>query len=285
MAGERPDWLRYFIRGDSTTPLAGGDVQSFLLSIGHQLARVHPELFVSKQLEVVVRQRAERVEEGGSMVGIRIEDLKVSPFYREAVLRLEQDVVSVRGSLVGIEVMGATLEPRLLQPDNLAHLALIDPALALLAQRPDETIVVLVDALDEIAAPGTSTDLLDWIAHGPALPPNVRFVLSSRPSDRLARLRAGRGAALREIHIDPASPQVGDDLFEFAGRALATPQIAAAVEGAGMVVDDVVARAVRRAAGNFLYLTAYARALADAGDGGTDLLSRLLRFSDHTARG
>jgi len=34
LARQHPDWLRYFIRRDSQTPLSGGDARSFLLAIG-----------------------------------------------------------------------------------------------------------------------------------------------------------------------------------------------------------------------------------------------------------
>ena len=38
LADGHPDWLRYFIRRDSTTPLSGGDAASALIRTGHQFA-------------------------------------------------------------------------------------------------------------------------------------------------------------------------------------------------------------------------------------------------------
>jgi len=41
LAREHPDWLRYFIRRDSKTPLSSGSARSLLFTLGHQLATVH----------------------------------------------------------------------------------------------------------------------------------------------------------------------------------------------------------------------------------------------------
>ncbi len=280
LARSRSDWLRYFVRRDSRTALAGGDVQSFLLSIGHQLAHQRPEIFRQDRLEIVVTQHIETVEAGGRAVGIRIADLTASPFHRTATLALEQRVATVAGSVSGVEIGTANLEPRLLEPDNLAHLALIGPAEVLLAEDPDARIVVLVDALDELAAEHAS--LLRWLAHGPELPRNVRLVLTSRPHAALQPLRSARAGRLREVVIDPASREVVDDLAGYAEHALGTEAITAAALAAGRDPERLRQDVVRRAAGNFLYLATYARALADAAsaDGDDVLLARLLSSTD-----
>jgi hypothetical protein len=79
------------------------------------------------------------------------------------------------------------------------------------------------------------------------------------------------------VAIDPDSRQVGDDLFGYAEQALGTDTIAATVEAKGIFLDQFQRHAVRRAAGNFLYLSAYARALHDAARRAEDaLVLRLL---------
>ncbi|MFE9750462.1 AAA family ATPase [Saccharothrix saharensis] len=281
LADAHPDWLRYFVRRDSRTALAGGDVASFLLSVGHQLASQRPEVFARDRLEIVVRQHVDAVEAGGSAVGIRIGDLTASPFHRTATLALEQRVTGrVSGSVSGIEIGTANLEPRLLEPDNLAHLALIGPAEVLAAEDPDARIVVLVDALDELAVERAS--LLDWLARGPELPSNVRFVLSSRPHAVLGPLRSARAGRLHEIAIDPTSRQVVEDLVGYAERALGTPAVTRAAVAAGRDPEQVRRDAVGKAAGNFLYLATYARALDDAVAAGDDheLVTALLASAD-----
>lgn len=287
MARNHRDWLRYFVRRDSRTVLAGGDVQSFLLSIGYQLAHSRPDLFQPERLEVVVRQRVESLQPGGRVTGIRIDDLVVSPFYREAVLRIEQDVTDVAGSLVGVDIRRAQIEPRLLEPTNLAHLAhlahlaLIDPATALLAADPTATIVIAIDAVDEVLADTESVNLMNWLSMGPVLPVNVRLLITSRPNSGLALLRSARAGQLTEIHIDPRSREVTDDLLRFSERALGGLADTALVRDDDPPPDEFVRQAARHAAGNFLYLATYARALADAVEKNDhDLISRMVRFRD-----
>ncbi|WHT16553.1 ATP-binding protein [Crossiella sp. CA-258035] len=269
LADGHPDWLRYFARRDSRTVLAGTDVQSFLLAVGHQLARQRPEVFQPERLGVVVRQRVANVAAGGRVVGVRIEDLTASPFHRTAVLEVEQRLGGVAGSVSGVEIGRANLEPRLLEPDNLAHLALLDPAEALRELDPAARIVILVDALDELAG----SSLLDWLAGGPELPSNVRLVLSSRPHTELGPLRSAR--ALTEVPIDPGSGQVTADLLAYAGKVLSAEPVASAVAARGELLDQFHRNVVTRAAGNFLYLATYTRALAE---GDPALTSRLLSF-------
>jgi hypothetical protein len=139
LAQREPASLRYFIRRDSTTPLSGGDAASMLLRIGHQLAYRRPELFDLDLLEIVVTQRIEKAH-GREIVGARIDDLRVSPFRKTAV-RVEQAVGGLAASAVGVEIAQATVEPRLLEPDMLQYLALIDPAAALEIPMTDSPIV------------------------------------------------------------------------------------------------------------------------------------------------
>lgn len=283
MAKARPERLRYFFRRDSRTALTGGDIQSFLLAIGHQLARVHPDLFEPERLAVAVQQHIDSVEAEGRVVGIRIEDLKVSPFHRTATLEVEQRIGAVEGTAVGVEIGTAHLEPRLLDPDNLAHLALIGPAQVLAAQDPDARIVILLDALDEIADDDTTeprNGLLRWLARSPELPANVKVVMTSRPHSGLRLFRSAREERLTDVVIDAGSPQVVRDLHTYAQWVLETDAVIAAERARGNLPGSTKRYAVRRAAGNFLYLATYARALNEAAAGrDEELVDRLLVFN------
>ncbi|MFF3227144.1 hypothetical protein ACFYV7_30405 [Nocardia suismassiliense] len=274
-----PEWLGYFIRRDSRMPSAGGDIQSFLLSIGHQLARRRPELFEPERLSVVVRQQIETVAHGGRAIGIRIEDLTVSPFHRTAALEVEQRVGEVSGTVTGIEIGYAALEPRLLEPDNLAHLALLAPAEVLRTVDPTARIVILLDALDELASDHAPPSLMRWLTEGPELPANVRVLMTSRPHAGLGQLRSARAGQLGEVVIDPSAPQVADDLLGYAKRVLGTEPIVAAVHAQGALLDQFQRAVVGRAAGNFLYLSTYARALTDTVADDAPRTARLLQVA------
>jgi hypothetical protein len=274
LAHHHPEWLRYFIRRNSTTPLSGGDTASVFWHIGHQLAARRPALFHPDQLEVVVTQRVGTAGPGADIVGVRIEDLRVSPFHRTAI-RVEQDIQSLGGRLAAIEVNQATVDPRLLAPETLQYLALLDPAALLAEAEPQARIVVLIDGIDEAKRSGGTTDILDWLKDGPELPPNVCFVLTSRPDPRLQLLRDHRSGQVEEIPLDQNSSEVRHDTRAFSRRLLTEPAVAATgrIGDADASAEDLS----RAAAGNFAYLRAYERALRGAvSDGNTGLLDQLL---------
>ncbi|MDV9174462.1 hypothetical protein R6V09_30690 [Streptomyces sp. W16] len=283
IARAHPDRLRYFFRRDSRTAVTGGDTESFLMSIGHQLARERPELFELERLSVVVQQHIDSVAAEGRVIGIKIDDLKVSPFHRTAILEVEQRIRDVAGTATGVQIGTAHLEPRLLDPDNLAHLALIGPAQVLAEQDPEARIVILLDALDEIAdddTTGPRKRVLHWLARSPELPANVKVVMTSRPHAGLRLFRSAREDRLTDVVIDPGSPQVVGDLRTYADRVLERPAVLAAERARGNLLGSIKRHAVRRAAGNFLYLATYARALIDAaGEQDDEMVDRLLVFN------
>ncbi|HEX3251655.1 MAG TPA: hypothetical protein VHS05_19625 [Pyrinomonadaceae bacterium] len=275
-ARHHPDWLRYFVRLDSTKPLSDGDATSMLLRLGHQLAHRRPEIFDPELLEIEVTQRVEKAGSGASVVGVKIEDLKVSPFYRTAI-RVQQNVVGLAGGLTGVEISRATIEPRLLERDTLSNLALFDPALVLARKEPDKTIVVLIDALDELIGKSGGNTILDWLETIAEPAPNIRFVLSSRPSDRLRTLESVRGASLEVINIEAESSQVTRDVRLFATTLFNETQ--ALVKAPEITPEVAVTSLAKAAQGNFAYLTAYGRALraAVAADS-KEQLEELLEF-------
>lgn len=277
LARQHPDWLRYFIRRDSWTPLSGSDSRSFLLSLGNQLATWRPSLFQPANLEIVVNQRIGVLSSTGQAVGIQIDDLQVSPFFQTA-LRVTQQVSEVRGQLTGIAVKATQVEPRLLDPDNLQYLALLDPAKVLLTEAPDARIVVLVDGLDEIAE---ERGLLDWLANSPELPSNVRFVLTSRPHASLHPLMSRRAKSLRHLQIETSNTQVRHDLTTYVSRVVGEASITEALTSGGVTVAEFIRQSVEKSDGNFAYLVAYCRALREAVKR-KDIAacSHLLRFAD-----
>jgi hypothetical protein len=263
-----PAYLRYFIRRDSMRPLEGGDARTFLFAAGHQLAHLHPALFEPGRIEVVVTQRVERLSPGARMVGMEVVDLLASPFYVTA-LNVTQHSATVEGDLVGISAARATLEPRLLELSNLQYLALLDPAEVLLRADPGARIVILVDGLDEIRYGPRGENVLPWLAGGPEIPPNVRFVLASRPdADLLDAFRRARAPQLRELTIDPEEPRdrgrIRQDISRFVAGFAAEPAVAGALVVAGGTPAGFAAAATERAHGNFQYAVALARGIDQA---------------------
>jgi hypothetical protein len=218
LAATHPGWLRYFIRRDSRDLLRPGDANTFLLTIGGQLATLYPHLFHPENLEVVVRQRIGDVEAGGEATAARIEELRASPFYRVALL-VEQEIRHVAGKATALEISRLVSEPRLLQMQDLQYLGLLDPAWLLAQTDPEARIVVLVDALDELRYSPAEPDILRTLRELPEMPPNLRFVISSRPEAFLDRLLAQSDA--RELPLDLTSVDNQTDLRTYAEGVLA----------------------------------------------------------------
>ena len=182
LAKDHDDWPRYFIRRDQRTPLGDVGAHSFLLRIGFQLAARYPEAFAQENLELAVQQRIGIAEAGSEVVGAEVKRIVASPFYRK-VLTIQQEIAQSGGRVVGLRVEELVVESQLLDLSQLVNMAIVDPARALLKLHPEDRIVILVDALDETRYHDTQDNILKWLTNCPELPPNVRFVLSSRPPD------------------------------------------------------------------------------------------------------
>jgi WD40 repeat protein len=286
LADRVPDVLPYFIRRDSKSGASSGDVQSFLLTIGHQFAVLRPEAFEADLLRLVVEQQAGQVQAGGRMIGLRVEDLVLSPFARtSATVRQRAEVV--RGDVIAVDAGRVVGDQRLIEPENLQHLALIAPAIALDDADPTAQIVVVVDAVDELRfrpdRQYRSATVLDWLATCPELPPNVRVVVTARPDDDLlARFRGAQRPWLREVVIDTDADEVRADVHHYTSHvATAEPALDAALRDAGAVPERFWAMTAARANGNFQYASSVVRAVIDAvRRGERDKLASLARFDD-----
>jgi hypothetical protein len=263
LAYERPDCLRYFLRDDSRASLSHGDARTFLLTIGHQFAALHPRAF-PEALDLSVEQHVRTVKHAAKAVGVKIEYLTTSPFRRTAI-RARQDVGLLEGDLVGIEIGTAVEDPQLLTVPVLQKLALEQPATTLGLVRPDEPVVVLVDAVDEIRyGPDlrSATTILDWLAGAPGLPSNIKFVIASRSDNQfLGPLRRGRSSRLKEIALTDFSASCSDDVRQYVANALEEPGPRDRVVAEGIDIGLLAQRIVARSAGNFQYATTMIRAL------------------------
>ena len=107
--------------------------------------------------------------------------------------------------------------------------------------------------------------MLDWLATCAELPPNVRFVITSRPdTDLLARMRtAQRQWQLREEIIDPAQQTAGADVERYLRDSLSRQPLASQLDPHGLG-GELAVTVARRAAGNFQYAAAFMAAVQSA---------------------
>ncbi|MGB4950343.1 MAG: hypothetical protein WBO55_06890, partial [Rhizobiaceae bacterium] len=261
LAAKHPDWPRYFIRRDQREPLADVGICSFLLRIGYQLLVRFPELFDSDAIRLSVEQRIGIVGDRGTVVGAEIEKLVASPFYTK-VVEVKQQIASTTGSAVGLRIGELVIEPHLLDPIDLQHMALIDPARAMQRLHPGLQIVILIDALDEIRYHDSEDNILKWLTNCPELPPNIHFVLSSRPPDDALKVFCQQKASgLRTLVVTPQDSRVQLDVESYARRLAIRPDVAAELVLLDIGNDIFVTQAVDKANGNIGYLDAIERAI------------------------
>ncbi|EEP70534.1 hypothetical protein MCAG_00861 [Micromonospora sp. ATCC 39149] len=273
LARRRPLGLRYFIRADSVRALASGSVRSVLLRLGHQLAVRRPELFAGQGLDVSVDQQVGAVAEGGRLVGVRAEQMVVSPFRRTAVT-VRQHAGRVAGEVTALDVGRIVSDDSGLDVGALERLALHEPAAALAVVDPAAQLVVLVDALDEIRFRADEASLTQWLASCSPLPANVRVVVSSRPdAELLDRFRIVQRPWLREEVIDTGTESARADV----GRYL-TSALPDRTSGPGPRLPERVAAAAN---GNFQYAVAFVAAVESAAArGDRAALERLTQLAE-----
>ncbi|WNM59732.1 WD40 repeat domain-containing protein [Candidatus Nitrospira allomarina] len=263
LAYDHPAWPVYFIRRDQHSPLSDVGTHSFLLRLGYQLAAHHPALFKPEQIRVTVEQRIGTIETGGEAIGAEIERILVSPFYQQ-VVQIQQDIERLQGKVTGLRVGEYVLEPRLVPVADLQYMALIDPARALFKLDPSQQIVILVDALDEIRYHQATDNLLTWLTNAPELPPNVRFVLTSRPPDgAVSTFQDKQTSWVRPFELQESDGRVQQDLESYLKQLLvidAVAEIMTTDEEAKNFPD----RALHRADGNIGYLDALGRGIDQA---------------------
>ncbi|MEQ9617089.1 MAG: WD40 repeat domain-containing protein [Phycisphaerales bacterium] len=257
LATEHPDWPRYFIRRDSHRVFSFGDAKSFLLAIGHQLAMVHPELFVDSDIDLLVDQQVEQVEAGGKLRGVQVDELVASPFTRIA-LSVRQKAARVAGSVSAVKIGRMRSDVRQLTMEDLQHQALLQPASRIDGGPP---ITVLVDALDELRARPSAPDVLQAIAQLPALPETLRFVVSSRDYTDLSVLLARDDVHV--IDINPADEQHRSDLRLYIERSLSSELVSDRLYDVSLPPETLMHILATQSAGNFLILRTLLAPLID----------------------
>ncbi len=280
LAATRVQWLRYFIRRDSRELLSSSDGKTFLLTVGGQLATLQPGLFKPEKLEVVAQQRIGDLESSGEAVGVRIQELRASPFYSVSV-RAEQEIQRVAGKVTGVEIGRLVTEPRSLTVQDLQYLGLLDPAWLLYQTDREARIVVLVDALDQLRFSPSESDILDALCQLPVgvinregpkaaspaqklpqIPPNLRFLISSRREKFLDRLL--RRSDVRELPLSVVGNENRKDLRTYAKVNLPKDGLESVLAGENRTTDSFVRDLLEKAAGNFLYLRSVLGAIKEA---------------------
>ena len=252
---------RYFIRVDSRTRHAGIGAVEILLSVGRQLAILRPDAFADQDAFIHVDMRVGRAAAGSSQTAIEAGEITVHPFKPFAV-QISQRANLLEGQLTAIRADRIVADPRLLDVETLQQMGLFDPAHRLLELDPHARIVVVIDALDELdLLPAPTYSVADWLAECPRLPANVRVLLTSRPHDHLRRIALHQYKRVREVAIGAKETNAIKDVRSYAEKICEDQAFATALRRHGVNLRRAADGAAMRAAGNFLFIVSWFRAL------------------------
>jgi tetratricopeptide (TPR) repeat protein len=98
-------------------------------------------------------------------------------------IELKQIANRVDGQMIGMVFPGLTLGQ--LSPQDAFNRVVRAPLERFLQDRPNEKLVILLDALDESLIQTRDLGIVDLLSRSAALPQNVRFILTSRPDPRV----------------------------------------------------------------------------------------------------
>lgn len=114
-------------------------------------------------------------------------------------------------------------------------------------------IVILVDALDEAARLAGAETIVDLLANASGLPPQVRFVLSTRPDG--AVLRHLEYLNIPYLQIDAGREENQQDVTAYLEAQMRTPEVQRRLLQEGVSPEHLLDRARAAARGNLLYLS------------------------------
>ncbi len=271
---------RYFIRVDSVMPHAACNATELLMSIGYQLTVLCPELFAAQAPYIEIAMDVDTAATGSRVTGAHVEHLAVNPFQRMAqLIRVDQRVRNLEGELTGLRVEHFTADPRLLDPARLQEIALLAPARRLREHDAHQQIVLIVDALDEADQQSDSGySVADWLANCPALPENIRLVVTSRSYDGLDTVLQRQHGRVR--HEVLSAGDAVRDVTAYADQVAGDHALATALARHGVSLWEAAHAAALHAAGNFLHIVSWTRALTAAvEDGHTDDIRALADLS------
>lgn len=155
------------------------------------------------------------------------------------------------GQAIGVQIENLVGEAR---SASIAFNRIVgDPLRRLYADGFEEQLVILVDALDEaVQQPGGET-IVDLLAGARGLPPQVRFVLTSRPEG--AALRHFEQLHIPHLLLDAGREENLQDVRAYIGRRLeASEALGARLAEQEMERRAFVKRITEASGGNFLYL-------------------------------
>lgn len=142
---------RHFIRVGHTRGITGSSTKAFLISIGTQLYQRYGRDIFEVSEKGKVRVNVGKTEDNAQVFGRYIKEIVRLPFLPVSTSEVNVDVKHTSGSARTYgEFIGKWIDSsESLDPETLLHVAVLNPLKRLSELEQDETVVILIDALDE----------------------------------------------------------------------------------------------------------------------------------------
>jgi hypothetical protein len=134
-------------------------------------------------------------------------------------------------------------------------------------QTPSESVILLVDALDESLRLDGHTNIVDLITTARGLPEQVHWLLTSRPGEHIRTLPGAR------LEILDASDENQGDVRAYVKAFLEEPLISQSLRENGTEPNTFREELVMHSSGNFLYLYHVFNSIRDNATAGRPLLT------------
>ncbi|MFS0517803.1 hypothetical protein ACEYW6_24240 [Nostoc sp. UIC 10607] len=181
---------RHFIRVENKSDASDVDTRSFLVSLGAQLYQKYgQDIFDQNISDTIVK--VNNITDNTEIVGRSTKESYTLPFLPlKGNVLVEANQVSGHSKVTGEQIGKRLDSSKQLDESTLLHVAVLDPIRKIQEIYPDETVVILVDALDE-SLQHTGKRIIDIIplATDAGFPKNLRLVMTSRQGNHLVKFR------------------------------------------------------------------------------------------------
>ena len=182
----------HFIRVDSIGGVTGVDPRAFLLSIGSQLYQKYGSEIFDRGISSSTEIKVEIAQDSATVVGRLIDELYTLPFLpiSERTISVEVKRAYGQSQIVGEHINRLYNVALALDELTLLHVVLINPLKKLQILYPEETVLILIDAIDEsLQHQGKKiTDIIPKVSDAD-FPANLRLLMTSRRGEHLSRFR------------------------------------------------------------------------------------------------
>ena len=173
-------------------------------------------------------------------------DAAVAALGERAKIIINQSATTVTGQQIGIQTGSLKLDLGELGDELSFDRVLRDPLKELYQRGYKQTILLLIDALDEAVTYTGSISIPQLLAKLEDLPPQVRILATTRPDPPVLYLFPG----IKPLDLIAAAPPNIDDVQNYIRRRLEVSRAGAPQAGARA---DLAERLTQTARGNFLY--------------------------------